>query len=61
VLIVVGTVAAECGQIVYAITNVSMRQPRCPDRMLGRVNARMTFLIMGLFPVGALLGGVLVN
>jgi predicted MFS family arabinose efflux permease len=38
---------------------VSLRQRLCPDRMLGRVTATMRFLIMGLFPLGALLGGVL--
>jgi Na+/melibiose symporter-like transporter len=57
VLVVVGFAAGEFGQIVYSITNVSMRQRLCPDRMLGRVNATMRFLIMGLFPLGALVGG----
>jgi hypothetical protein len=47
------------GQIVYAITNVSVRQWLCPDRMLGRVNATMQVFIMGLFPLGAIVGGVL--
>lgn len=59
VLIVVSIAAGELGQIVYAITNVSLRQRLCPDRMLGRVNATMRFLIMGLFPAGALVGGLL--
>ncbi len=59
VLIFVGMAAGEFGQIIYAITNVSLRQRLCPDRMLGRVTATMRFLIMGLFPLGALLGGVL--
>jgi MFS family permease len=59
VLVVVGTAAGEFGQIVYAITNVSLRQRLCPDRMLGRVTATMRFLIMGLLPLGAFVGGVL--
>jgi hypothetical protein len=59
VLLVVGMVAGELGQIVYAITSVSLRQHVCPDHFLGRVNATMTVLIMGLFPLGALAGGVL--
>ena len=59
VLVVVGGAAGEFGQIVYAITNVSLRQRLCPDRMLGRVTATMRFLIMGLFPLGAVIGGVL--
>jgi MFS family permease len=58
-LIFVGMAAGEFGQIIYSITNVSLRQRLCPDRMLGRVTATMRFLIMGLFPLGALLGGVL--
>jgi MFS family permease len=59
VLLVVGLAAGEFGQIVYAITNVSLRQRLTPDRMLGRVTATMGFLIMGAFPLGALIGGVL--
>jgi hypothetical protein len=55
--IVVGSAAGEFGQIVYAITSVSVRQRLCPDRMLSRVNATMRVLIMALFPVGALVGG----
>jgi MFS family permease len=59
VLIVLGIAAGELGQITYAITSVSLRQRICPDRMLGRVNATMTVLIMGLFPLGAVVGGTL--
>lgn len=58
-LIVVGIAAGEFGQIVYAITQVSVRQQVCPDRMLGRVNATMQVVVMGLFPLGAIVGGVL--
>jgi MFS family permease len=58
-LIVLGIAAGEFGQIVYAITQVSVRQQVCPDRILGRVNATMQVVVMGLFPLGALLGGVL--
>ncbi|MEV8213425.1 MFS transporter [Leifsonia sp. NPDC077715] len=58
-LIVLGIAAGEFGQIVYAITQVSVRQQVCPDRILGRVNATMQVVVMGLFPVGALIGGIL--
>lgn len=58
-LIVAGIAAGEFGQIVYAITQVSVRQQLCPDRLLGRVNATMQVVVMGLFPVGAIVGGVL--
>lgn len=59
VLLVVGLAAGELGQIVYSIANVSLRQQLCPDRLLGRVNATMRFLIMGCFPLGAVAGGLL--
>ncbi|WP_431219431.1 MFS transporter [Leifsonia xyli] len=58
-LIVLGIAAGEFGQIVYAITQVSVRQQVCPDRILGRVNATMQVVVMGLFPVGAIVGGLL--
>lgn len=58
-LIVLGIAAGEFGQIVYAITQVSVRQQICPDRVLGRVNATMQVVVMGLFPVGAIVGGLL--
>lgn len=59
VLVLVGMFAGELGQIVYAISNVSLRQRICPDRILARVNATMGFAVMGLFPLGAVIGGVL--
>lgn len=59
VFVVIGMFAGELGQIVYSITNVSLRQRICPDRILARVNATMRVAIMGLFPLGALVGGVL--
>lgn len=57
-LFVFGSAAGEIGQIVYAISSVSVRQRLCPDRVLSRVNATMGVLIMGLFPLGAVLGGI---
>lgn len=59
VLAVIGLAAGEFGQVVYAITSVTLRQRVVPSELLGRVNATMRFLLMGLFPLGALLGGIL--
>lgn len=58
-LVVLGMAAGEIGQIVYSISNVSLRQRVAPDAILARVNATMQFAIMTLFPAGALVGGVL--
>jgi MFS family permease len=58
-LVVVAFAVSEAGQIVYAITSGSLRQRLCPPDLLGRVSATMRFLIIGGFPLGALLGGLL--
>lgn len=47
------------GAVAYNITQVSFRQAICPERMQGRMNAVIRFLVWGTMPVGALLGGVL--
>ena len=58
-LAVVAGMAGELGQIVYAITNLSLRQVLCPGHLLSRVNATMRFVILGLAPLGALVGGAM--
>ena len=47
------------GAVVYNINQVSFRQRLCPDRLLGRMNATMRFVVWGVLPIGALVGGVL--
>jgi hypothetical protein len=47
------------GAVVYNVNQVSFRQRLCPDRLLGRMNATMRFVVWGVLPIGALLGGVL--
>jgi predicted MFS family arabinose efflux permease len=42
---------------VYNINQVSLRQAITPDRLLGRMNASMRFIVWGTIPLGALLGG----
>ncbi|MCC3274471.1 MFS transporter [Arthrobacter sp. zg-Y20] len=54
-----GLGVASCGTVVYNIAQVSFRQRLTPDRLLGRMNATMRFLVWGTQPVGAVLGGVL--
>jgi MFS family permease len=45
--------------VVYNITQVSFRQGLCPERLLGRMNATIRFLVWGTMPLGGLIGGVL--
>jgi MFS family permease len=41
------------------VTQVSFRQGLTPQRLLGRMNATMRFLVWGTTPLGNLIGGVL--
>jgi predicted MFS family arabinose efflux permease len=47
--------------VVYNVTQVSLRQAMCPERMQGRMNAVMRFLVWGTIPLGALLAGTLAS
>ena len=51
----IGTVTA----VIYNVNQVSLRQAITPDRLLGRMNATMRFIVWGTIPIGALVGGVL--
>jgi len=44
---------------VYNVNQVSFRQRLCPDRLLGRMNATMRFVVWGVLPIGALIGGIM--
>ena len=45
--------------VVYNITQVSFRQAITPERMQGRMNATMRFIVWGTIPAANLLGGFL--
>ena len=47
------------GQVVYNVSQVSLRQAITPDAMLGRMNATMRFVVWGTMPIGAVIGGIL--
>jgi MFS family permease len=44
---------------VYNITQVSFRQALAPERLLGRMNATIRFMVWGTMPLGGLVGGLL--
>jgi MFS family permease len=44
---------------IYNINQVSLRQAICPDRLQGRMNATMRFMVWGTMPLGAVAGGAL--
>lgn len=47
------------GGLVYNVTVLSFRQSTTPPELLGRVNASARVLIVGMMPVGSLVGGAL--
>ncbi|MDQ3706148.1 MAG: MFS transporter [Chloroflexota bacterium] len=55
----VAQLAGDITIAIYLINDMSLRQAMVPDRLLGRANASMGFLVGGLGPVGALVGGAL--
>ena len=55
----IGMLFVAFGATVYNVNQVSFRQRLCPDRLLGRMNATMRFVVWGVLPIGALIGGLL--
>lgn len=49
------------GGVIYNINQVSLRQAITPERIQGRMNATMRFLVWGTIPVGQIIGGILAS
>ena len=49
----------DAGFGIYHVNELSLRQTLAPDHMLGRVNGAMQLLSLGVWPVAALIGGLL--
>jgi MFS family permease len=58
-LLAAAQLLTSVGVVIYNITQVSFRQGLCPERLLGRMNATIRFLVWGTLPLGGLLGGAL--
>lgn len=58
-LLVVAMSLGSAGGTIYNINQVSLRQSITPDRLQGRMNASMRFIVWGVFPIGSLIGGAL--
>jgi MFS family permease len=59
--LVVGTIIGGFGAVLYNIQQVSLRQAITPERMQGRMNSVMRFLVWGPIPLGALVGGAIAS
>jgi MFS family permease len=49
------------GVPIYNITQVSFRQAITPERIQGRMNSVMRFIVWGVMPLGSLIGGALAS
>lgn len=47
------------GGTIYSINQLGLRQAITPEHMQGRMSASMRFIIIGVMPLGALVGGIL--
>jgi len=55
--LIAGGVLLGFDVVVYNITQVSYRQAICPERLQGRMNSVMRFIVWGTIPIGSLVGG----
>src|SRR5690348_10237725 len=58
-LLMVGQALFGFGGVAYNITQVSLRQAITPERLQGRMNAAMRWIVWGTIPLGSLLGGAI--
>lgn len=57
-LVALGLLASGMSTPIYGVPQRTLRQALVPDAVLGRVNATWRFLVFGIQPIGALLGGL---
>jgi MFS family permease len=54
-----GVLISGFSGVVYNVNQVSLRQAITPERMQGRMNATMRFLVWGTIPIGSIIAGAL--
>jgi MFS family permease len=57
--LVVAEFVIAAAVVIYNVNQLSLRQALCPERLQGRMNAVMRFLVWGTIPLGNLIGGAL--
>jgi MFS family permease len=58
-VLMVGLVLFGFAGVAYNITQVSLRQAITPERLQGRMNAAMRWIVWGTIPLGTITGGVI--
>jgi MFS family permease len=57
--LVVAVIVGGFGVVLYNVTQVSMRQAITPERLQGRMNSVIRFIVWGVMPLGQLAGGAI--
>ncbi len=57
--LVAALLASSFGVVLYNVTQLSMRQAITPERLQGRMNSTIRFIVWGVMPIGQLIGGAL--
>jgi len=60
-LLVPAFVLGGLANVIYNVTQISLRQAITPERIQGRMNAVMRFIVWGTIPLGSFVGGVLAS
>jgi MFS family permease len=60
-LLIPAFVIGGLSNVIYNVTQVSLRQAITPQRIQGRMNSVMRFIVWGTIPLGSILGGVLAS
>jgi MFS family permease len=58
-LLMLGGVVTGFSSVAYNITQISLRQAITPERLQGRMNAAIRWIIWGTIPLGSLAGGAI--
>ncbi len=58
-LLLVSSFLGNLGWDLYRVNELSVRQAITPPALLGRMNATLSFVVAGMLPLGALVGGAL--
>ena len=56
-LLIAGSFVIQFGGVAYNVTQVSLRQGITPERLQGRMNAAVRWIVWGTIPLGTLAGG----
>jgi MFS family permease len=60
-LLITSSFLLQFGSVAYNVTQVSLRQAITPERLQGRMNAAMRWIVWGTIPLGTLAGGALAS